>query len=70
MIIKQAYFYSASGFPSQGIFITSDAVPSNQVKGRILGYKMHYTFRVSNARTTNDVSIAMAYLNLKRLKKD
>ena len=55
---------------STSIFIKWDAVPSNQRNGKILGYKVLYTFQVSDGRKTNEVSVAMAHLNLTSLGKN
>ena len=54
---------------STSLFITWDAVSSNRRNGKILGYKVHYTFRLNDGRTTNEVSVAMAGLNLTSLGK-
>ena len=55
---------------STSIFITWDAVSSNRRNGKILGYKVQYTFLLSDGRTTNEVSVAMADLNLTNLGKN
>lgn len=55
---------------STSIFITWDAVSSNQRNGKILGYKVQYTFLLNDGRTTNEVSVAMADLNLTSLGKN
>ena len=52
------------------IFITWDAVSSNQRNGKILGYKVQYTFLFNDGRTTNEVSVAMAETNLTSLGKN
>ena len=55
---------------STSLFVTWNAVSSNQRNGKILGYKVQHTFRSSDGRRTNEVSVAMAGLNLTSLGKN
>ena len=55
---------------STSLFITWNAVSSNQRNGKILGYKVKYTFLLNDGRKTNEVSVAMAGLNLTSLGKN
>ena len=53
---------------STSIFITWDAVPSNQRSGNILGYKINWILQSKRRdETTKEFSVAMA--NLTGLKK-
>jgi len=55
---------------STSIFITWDAVSSNQRNGKILGYKVRFTFLFNDGRKTNEVRVAMAETNLTGLRKN
>ena len=56
---------------STSIFLTWNAVPSNQRNGNILGYKVNFTLqsKFDDRKSTEEVSVAMAYVNLTGLRK-
>ena len=57
---------------STSIFLAWHAVPSNQRSGNILGYKVKFTLqsKLDDRRYTEEVSVAVAYVNLTGLRKN
>lgn len=56
---------------STSIFITWDAVPSNQRSSNILGYNVNWTLQTKHAdrKLTEELSVEMVYANLTGLRK-
>ena len=56
---------------STSIFLTWNAVPSNQRSGNILGYKVNFTLqsKLDDRKLTEEISVAMVYVNLTGLRK-
>ena len=56
---------------STSIFLTWNAVPSNQRSGNILGYKVNFTLQSKHddKKLTEEISVAMVYVNLTGLRK-
>ena len=55
---------------STSLFITWNAVSSSERNGKILGYKVQYTFLLNDGRATNEISVVMADFNLTSLGKN
>ena len=56
---------------STSIFLTWDAVPSNQGSGNILGYNVNWTLQSKHddRRSTAEVSVSMVFVNLTGIRK-